>query len=528
MKLFPPKTIVLAFCVLLPLGCDLPKVRELKPIQVERAEPVSTKPKEEIVSRIAAAPWTAESPLPMHWWELQYLGGTRIGYFHTEISQADGMVRIYRKGVLSVGAKDSGTRLFIVETRARELLNGELYDFDEKNTLDGEPVSSIVATRDNDKLKLDLAQSDGENKSTQFLDWKPGTWGILGLQSMLMHDPIEPGERRTCDILNSSWDAIITLEVTASEPQMTPLADSQRSLIPIEVVSRVGEQESASRHWVTEDGMIYKTVSLGAQRLSSFRVSEELGKSVADEMSVAEQWAASATYRGVLPTLTQKSATFEVKSDVASELHKRFARDSRQSSRSISPQLLEVSIADPRNIQPGRVPRQPEQVYLESSFWMPADHESIAVIAGNLSSEIESLNSVTGVLALAKRFSAAVEIAEMQPTVTNALLTARRSRGDEKDQAILFATLLRYLKVPARLGFGIELQSTQQKLSLKVWTEAWTENRWIPIDVSSGSWLSVDCIKMHDTAFSERNPYVHFLEVLEVLPLIKVSLKADR
>ncbi|MEM7560378.1 MAG: transglutaminase domain-containing protein, partial [Planctomycetota bacterium] len=462
------------------------------------------------------------------WWELQYLGGTRIGYFHTEISQSDGMVRVHRKGVLSVGAKDSGAKLFVVDTRARELMNGELYDFDEKNTLDGEPVSSIAATRDDDKLKLDLAQGDGGNKSTQFLDWKPGTWGVLGLQSMLMHDPIEPGERRTCDILNSSWDAIITLEVTASEPQMTPLAESQRSLIPIEVVSRVGEQESASRHWVTEDGMIYKTVSLGAQRLSSFRVSEELGKSVADEMFAAEQWTASATYRGVLPTLTQKNATFQVESDGASELHKQFVEDSRQSLRSISPQLLEVSIADPRDIKPGGVPKQPESVYLESSFWMPADHGSIAALAGNMSSEIESLNSVTGVLALAKRFSTATETEEMQPTVTNALLTARHMRGDEKDQAILFATLLRQLKVPARLGFGIELQSTQQKLVLKVWTEAWTENRWIPIDVSSGSWLSVDCIKMFHAAFAERNPYVHFLRVLETLRPMTVSLQPER
>ena len=528
MKLFRPKTIILALYVLLPLGCDLPKVRELKPIQVESVKQESTKSAVEVVSRITAAPWTEESQLPTHWWELQYLGGTRIGYFYTEISQSGGMVRIQRKGVLSVGAKDSGVKLFVVDTRARELLNGELYDFDEKNTLDGEPVSSIVAVRDDDKLKLDLAQGKDGSKSTQFLDWKPGTWGILGLQSMLMHDPIEPGERRTCDILNSSWDAIITLEVTASEPQKTPLADSQRSLIPIQVVSRIGEQESASRHWVTEGGMIYKTVSLGAQRLSSFRVSEELGRSVADEMSVAEQWTESAAYRGVLPTLTQRNATFQVESDRAKDLHKQFVKDSRQSLRSISPQLLEVSIADPRGIIPGSVPKQPEPVYLESTFWMPADHESITVLAGNMSSEIESLNSVTGVLALAKRFSKAMETEDMQPKVKNALLTARHNRGDEKDQAILFATLLRQLKVPARLGFGIELQSTEQKLLLKVWTEAWTENRWIPIDVSRGSWLSVDCIKMFHTAFAERNPYFHFLRVLETLRPMTVSLQPER
>ncbi|MEM7475405.1 MAG: transglutaminase-like domain-containing protein [Planctomycetota bacterium] len=547
----PMQLMVLAIGGIL-CGCEKPKVRELAPVvpknsssEAEVQEPES-KPED---LHLPARQWLAEEDFPIEQWHIQYFGGKQVGYFKTEISKGETLFHIRRLGVLEQRTEGQIGQ-YTIELDSYEYPDGQFSSFSQL-TQYGPEISKVSGDRIGKRLNLETA--NGPNIQRTSIDWKEGTWGVLGLQSVLQSSKIEPGEKRTCEVFLPSVNQIASVELIAGSVEQVALPGSQRELVPIEVTMRLGEQSSASRNWVDENGLIHKTVLIGNQTISTFLAPPEVGKSIAAEMQCRVLADRKVKFYGVSPSLEHRSALYVVEAQ-DSEIYKRWDNQGRQDVKSLTALSAQVKILDAQTEQLHWKALASSEAYLSSSEWLSSEHESIqrllaelkqSIANRNISAGTENPNAITAetteavgvgaeqpqfaidsreaVLRIAMELKQVIREAPQRTTFSTALQTLRTAKGDSKDQTLLLAAILRSAGVPTRIAFGVKLDAPLARFGPQVWTEAWVDESWVSIDAYEGQEIGVDSLKMFDDAL-EGNPYSLWLQLLNTMEGISIRL----
>lgn len=119
--------------------------------------------------------------------------------------------------------------------------------------------------------------------------------------------------------------------------------------------------------------------------------------------------------------------------------------------------------------------------YLQEEEHIEVNHESIQLLAKNLSYNVKDLKT------LIQRFYNYVYRMPSAPIrdLTSALTAFEQNKASCNGKARLFVALCRAKGIPARLKGGIILEETRKRTS-HLWTEVFIGDKWVPFDVLNG------------------------------------------
>ena len=102
---------------------------------------------------------------------------------------------------------------------------------------------------------------------------------------------------------------------------------------------------------------------------------------------------------------------------------------------------------------------------------------------------------------------------------------AKSREGDCTEHAVLLAALLRARGVPARVAIGLVYVAKSQAFGFHMWTEAWVDRGWLPLDATLGQGgIGGGHLKLRHTSLSESAGLGSFLPVAEVMGQLKIEV----
>ncbi len=466
--------------------------------------------------------WIADDALPWDAWYVQYLRGQRIGYFHLNVSRGTSLLRVRRSKLVElVGGEEQELVQFDVELDSYEYADGRIASFEERTT--GGESSRSVAGEFKGKEEVSITIAEGDRRERKKLPWEEGTWGVLGIQSVLLCEPMSAGETRRAKIFLTTNQEIEAVKFMAGELELTSLPGGvTRELLPVEVSGEEGNDFANLKVWVDSQGKIKKSVTLEGTKISTFEVPAEAGRVVADEYRLKSLLGTAVPFAGQLPDAGTSTVTYSVQSSSLS-MYDLWASNVRQSVKSNSALNFEITIHNVADLE-AMAPfdkATPTEEYLASTPLIQSDDPVIETLALGL---VESTDSLATVVAkLTRGVQAQLEETDFSEQVLSGVDAARQLRGDCTEHAMLLVTLLRNRGIPARVAGGLQLVPEKRNFTFHMWTEAWIGDRWLPIDGTTGEIASLRCIKMFDSSMAIPNPYTVILPIFEKMPSLRLS-----
>lgn len=527
------KATFLALALPIVLGCDPPELTPLEPLRVDRQR--DTAEPQDASEPFDSQQWITASQLPSEAWYIQYSDGKRIGYYRTEIRAgmlnlgAAPLIRINRTGRYEQPPGMANTENlgpYTIELESLEYPNGELAEFTERTSL-GSNFSEISGKRSG--ARLDIATQNAEGVQKTRVNWAEGTWGVLGIQSILLAKPMQAGEQRTCRVFVPKLNKILPVELIASEAEITSLpGQPAATLVSVEATMTDGDRSLRSKNWIDEMGVIQKTLTYGQPMVTTFRASPTVARQIADEMEYGSNLNKSVEFTGPPPQPDARSAVYQIDGSRSDSIWDKHVRQTVISLSALSTQLTIHDLQDTQSI--AGIPQQkPSEQSLQASPLLQFDHPSVQKLA----STILDANNPIPVTPQAKAFALAegltqlVHSSEASPAIASALETARRLEGDGPARAVLLVALLRGQGIPAQFAAGLKFNPKTSRFHFHLWTEAWWEGRWFPIDPMTGNLASASCLKMVGSTFSDENPYRDILPVFEAMDRIKIRFSGE-
>ncbi len=483
-------------------------------------------------------PWIEKSRLPWDSWYLQYLDGKRIGYSHVVVSQSaddnqSDRIRIDRTDCIEMLVAGVKSR-FVRELESIEFSDGRLIAVtDIAQTADGR-------TETDGKLlqgTLNLTTTSGDDTKYASEKWEDGVWGLMGIQAILMQNPPQPGQQLKGKVFVPQLGRIANVELVAGQPDITALPGGKTdSLLPIDVVLWTEDSGMRSRNWINERGEVIKTISLSGANMSTFWSSEETAQRTKDEFELDDLISHTALLKGASRVpIDSRQATYAVDRNAGTssgDLFSLLAKTEFQTVKSISALSAEVNVISPQTqsseLELATTPLPPpDDSCLAASPQVPSEHPAILQIAEKLKGEAVDPTQVA--LRLSSELHKAIALAPLVREVNDVLSVARAKKGTCVEQAMLLTTLLRSQNIPARVASGLAIEPNQtNQAPFHMWTEAWIENRWVPLDATQGTYAGVNRIKLLDNPLAGENPYAAILPVFRQIQGFEIVVKDSK
>ena len=484
------------------------------------------KPVEPVADLAGGNSWLdADVQYPMEYWEAQYFNARRIGMTHYTIADTGKKsvsIRMETNMQFTRGERPLRQSI-VIETR--EKMTGELESFTETLT-SGASVSQTEGTIVVNEMKI-KSESTERNHSKQ-IEWPAGTWGPMGIHQMLLRKPMQPGEARKANVLLPQRHQLAQVTLVAGKTESTTSPDGLLAdVLPIDLVMQLADSGIRVRMWCDTLGRVQKTIWPEGHNLSSFRISREVASRLQAEDEIDSYAGAALVVDTPYGDVQQaKEVQYLITSDQP-DPHDLF---SQQSNQSVRPKPVYDTGVTVFNIDwQSPSPRAAKQLVpslkeLSSSALVPSDHPQIERLAKQWS------GPATEPVAIAQALLAAtfqhVRKTEFAPMIHPVPLVAQNLEGDCVEHAMLLAALLRNRQIPSRIASGLRLQERdgQAKFGYHMWTEAWLDSRWVPMDATTG--LSTNCayLKFIDTSLADNDPYQPVLTVLRSLKHLKVGI----
>lgn len=505
---------------------------ESRPSQVTKPQP-APKPVEPVADRSGSLNWLAAdgTQTPMEYWEVQYFNAKRIGItrylIDTEIrdkkdTEKRGLkIRMETKRQFVRGTQPL-RQLIVIETH--EQFDGRLDQFMETLTT-GAVTSRTDATTVPSEMRA--ITETGERITKKNIPWPAGSWGPLGIHQMLMRKPMVPGEARQANVFLPQMHQLAHVTLVAGKTESTTSPEGLLAdVVPIDVVMQLEKEGIRVRMWADAVGRVQKTIWPEGLNLSSFRISREMAlKLQAEDEIESFREATLACNSPDLPSHQSVQAQYTISSEQA-DPHNRF---SQQSNQSVKPKpVYETIVTVLCPTWSGAGPDWPHQVPptlkdLISSTWLPSENPQIDRLAKQwVGSALEPLDVAKALLEATHKNLRKLEFA---PTLHSAEVVAQSLEGDCTEHAMILAALLRNRQIASRIASGVRLveRDGKAKFEYHMWTEAWLNECWTPMDATTGHLTNCTYLKFTETSLAETDPYEAVLTVLRNLKPMKID-----
>ncbi|MFO0939800.1 MAG: transglutaminase domain-containing protein [Pirellulales bacterium] len=491
-----------------------------------------------INSDVSDQPWFDGKSLPWSYAEAHYVGATRIGFaiLRVETTQVNKQLRIIREDIIDHAADGSSIPPRRIVLELFEQNNGLLMTtFKFESSTDGKTELLIEGRRQGSDLivtkkSADLEVENSEKIESSKIPWNLKFWGPLGVQQILMRQPLKAGEKRASSIFVPQLNQFVPVRLDANQPELTPLADGKTASL-MQINLTVGSKDSASHSslFVDDQGVIQKTISRnGDQILLKLRIDENVATRLADQTQFSRWSAKKLKLLGDSAALDASSnITYLVEAELdESDPYNALLAYKRQRLKSRSATSCEVQVS--KNFKQGNgglgeakiaasdADREPSDAEKNSTVMIPSDKQPIIDLANEIVGDVA--NNQRSPQELAEQLRAGIhhkiklrsEISDINST----LVAARERSANCIEAAHLFAAVLRNQNIPSRIASGLRFDPKLQSFGFHVWNQAWIDGKWFDLDATNPSIVTSAYITMGVNSGEGENPFAYYLDSL--------------
>lgn len=469
---------------------------------------------------------TDESALPTgETWQVHYLGDAKVGHGRMKVvRQDDGLVRIESDEELTVdrGGSRVTQRVTLISI---EKPHGELVRFESRANFGPVATISRGEVKANGTLHCET-ETQGKTVANA-LPWRREWGGFFATDQSLRREPMQPGQTRTLHALQPLLNQVGEVRLTAHDYEDASLLLGSRKLLRIECVMKLSDVSFPVTFWTDAAGVTWKTftpqlqqTSYRATRELALRESEAAKYDLFDNITIRVQTPLEKGHRS--PRVVYR-ATLKSGDPVEA-----FVSDLGQAVRRIDAQTAEITV---RAVRPDQPPgpqattEAPTKEDLAPNSLIQSDDPEVIKLAAGVAAEENDPWKVA--VALESFVQGAIREKNFSQAFATAAEVAQSREGDCTEHAVLLAALCRARKIPARCAMGLVYLSRPEgaAFAYHMWTEAWIQDRWIPLDGTLGQGgVGGGHLKLAHSHLAGAGPYAAFLPVFRVLGQLELEI----
>ncbi|MCA9076021.1 MAG: transglutaminase domain-containing protein [Planctomycetaceae bacterium] len=457
-------------------------------------------------------------------WQVVYIQGQRVGYIHSltwESGEGDAH-RIWSESRTQMSiTRFGGSLTMTVIQKTEEDRDGNLLSF--QLDTDNQPVSHTVVSGvvKGDTLHITTTAAGKSKESTQ--PWDNDVKSPVYQDRLMEDDPVEPGETQTMRIFDPQFLKVGTVTVNGLEPATTELLDGStpaldrvsisHSLVPL--MKMTAYQDEVGETVKTETnllGMVAYTVS----REEALKTIEGKQLDLAlDTLVKVDQ---------IKDAHRQKKIVYDVTIDGPSELMS-IPKGSTQTVERLRNNTIRVTVqALPLSPGEKQEPTPVDDSYLASSRYLECGHSSVIKHADAAAKDLTNPTDIA--IAMERYVHQNLNAKNFSTAMATAAEVAVSLEGDCTEHAMLLAGMLRVKGIPSRVAIGLVYVDRLSAFGGHMWTEAYLEGRWVPLDATLGyGGIGAGHLKFADSSLSDDGPAPVTVFVPLVSSLGKMSIK---
>ena len=478
---------------------------------------------------VDAAP-AAEEPSPAvreEKWDVLYLGDQRIGYARSMTAEVpeDGRQVIRTTSETRMTIKRFGQTLqFETVLIADETSEGELLGFTQELRNPPASTTRTVGRIDGNRLTLETTVAGRSQKRT--IDWNPEIKGSRFQDEVLRELATRRGEQRRFKTFLPELNQVSEVRVVADDDQQVKLLDGKSHQLMKMTITQSALPTMPVRAYVDREGEVLRTEAdfLG-MTLITYRVDrEEALRAIAGgelDLAVNTLVPVGAIHNAHKTT----SAVYRIKTpgrDPSAHL----VSDESQQIRQIDAETVELTVSAVTLPERASVPRgEVAAEYLAATRFLQIDDARVREHASRAAA------GQTGPAKVALRMERYVHEKLSKKNFSTALASAaevaKNLEGDCTEHAVLLAALLRVKKIPSRIAVGLVYVTNAQSFGGHMWTEAFLNGRWVPLDATLGqNGIGAAHLKMAESSLADDAPAPigAFLPLLDVLGNMEIEV----
>ena len=466
---------------------------------------------------------------PRESWDIYVLKGKRAGYGHTTVSRKTeaGRTLLHNELVIRLTIRrGADTATQVISTASTETPEGELIGFESQIQMGPGAIRSTGRVN-GDKLDIEMSGPDKKEPTRLSLPWSAACRGPFAGEETLLRRPMQPGQQRKFKFLESGFNQVAEMELTAKDYESVKLPGGAQRLLRIETVTRLPDgQEVNGTVWCDRSGDTLKTYS-EAMGLESFRVSkaEALKKSEVAELDLLPSMLVKVE-RALPDPYRTKKVRYRVHLE-RGDPAKAFSVGPTQSVKSIDPHTAEITVY---SIRPGvnggntdAPADKPTDDDLRANNYIQSDDP---LIRSNAAKAAAGETDPWRVAVALERFvNREVKEKNFTQAFATAAEVARSHEGDCTEHAVYLAALARARGIPARVAIGLVYIDGQQAFGYHAWTEVYIKGRWIPVDgtLALGG-IGAAHLKIAASNLKGASVYNALLPVIKILGQLRIDI----
>ena len=459
-------------------------------------------------------------------WRVIYLGDDRVGYSRLAIDRERDEQRsevVHTLDETWMTFKRFGQELKMeIRLETRETRKGDLlwYDYEFRNP----PAATTrsIATVKGGVLKVETTVAG--QTDTQHLEWRAGVKSPGWQDRTLQARPMRPGEKRRMQVFLPELNKVTDVTITADRLRRTKRHDgeyssllkvrSQQSILPDRAVISFLDESGTS---LRSEMPFLPGLVLTIYKVDQTTAMEEISGA---ELDIAVQTliplkkpmrrghrTTRAVYRVVVPRASEKIPSSDV------QLVRGIASDSAE---------VTVLTAEP--------PERDRRIRVDAAFTSPTrflqanDHRVSNMARKAVAGQVDPWKIC---LQMERYVHRKLKSKSFSTALASAAEVAKTLEGDCTEHAVLLAAMLRSQRIPSRIAVGLVYVESQAAFGGHMWTEAWLDGRWIPLDATLGrGGIGAAHIKLADSSFADDgpSPVTSFIPLFDLLGNMEIDV----
>ncbi len=510
----------------------------LDPVPVSDPKPVTdgTAPKP-----AANAKGDAEKgKIVLETWDVAYLKGQKIGYFHVIVREHehDGKKYVYATKMFRMNVSRFGQPVEQwTEDATMETMEGTVLTVRMRYEVGKNQTLSITGKVDGRTL---IVKGEGAAAAAESVPWPEGVLGVAKEATLFADRKPKPGESFEYSVYEGRLNQAIKTTVTAKAIETVALIQGEkpRKLLRLEAVmqelkdkqGRVVFKMPPGTIWCDPDTfemvrMDQDMAALGG-RITYMRTTKDVALRPATKL-VEIFDAQSIVLARPVPNLHEAaSAVYRITMESEAEPESAIPQDGRQIIQNIdkAKKTFDLQVSAIRGIQKLAVAEKvPGPEYLSHSFFIDWQDDRVkahakAAVAG-LPAGATPWQQAKAVETWVFKNMRGVEFSQAQASASE---VAKTLNGDCTEFGVLAAGMCRALGISSRTVYGLVYatdRSGKAFLAYHMWYEVYAEGQWLALDGTRGQGsIGPGHIKITDTSWDNEK------SLAPVLPLIRVLM----
>ncbi|EAQ78006.1 hypothetical protein DSM3645_16200 [Blastopirellula marina DSM 3645] len=416
-----------------------------------------------------------------------------------------------------------------VVNRFLETPAGQLVSY-ETNVQQGGNSSSFAGQVSADGYTLTITTTAAGRSFSEEIPWKPEWGGVYAAAQLLENPPIKPGQTRETTALAPMLNQACQIKYVAGKLEPVKLLDgSEVELLRVSnVISQKDKPLMEIPMWVDLEGHTVKMAPPGPGMVI-YRCTQDFAESPIEaiEFDLAAETIVplAQPLDGVHTDKTSAEYLITLKKNISPTL---FPTSGSQWTSDLTKKSLHLHLIAlrPETKLPPQLSEQtpPTDADLAASSLVQVDDPLVQKMA----TQAKTPNNEPWKLALEleQQVHQAIQQKDFSQAFASAAEVAKSQTGDCTEHAVLLIALLRAHQIPARAAVGLVYYDGKsgRGFAYHMWTEAWIDGRWIPIDATLGrGGIGVGHIKIADSDLAGGGALAAFLPVTQVIGNIEIK-----